>query len=116
MQREILEKNPEAEVRVYAVWFDVLSSDDRSAWSPSLMSDSRVVHLWDEEKAVALWLPDQEEYRDLVRGPLAWDIYFLYGPEATWDRIPWPVVSSGSTIIGKSADLQRHILPLLSQG
>jgi len=42
VQREILEKNPNAKLKVYAVWFNMLASDDRSRWPQGLFSDPRV--------------------------------------------------------------------------
>ena len=80
------------------------------------MTDPRVTHLWDDGRELALWIPQQDEYADLVFGPLAWDIFFLYGPQATWDTIPAPVISSGSTIIARRGDLEKSILPLLPGG
>ena len=110
----MLEKNPDADLVVYAVWFDVLAGDDKSAWIPGLFDDPRVVELWDGDRSLGEWFPKQEEYERLIFGPLAWDIYFLYGPEAQWTAVPSPVASSGSTIIGKRSRLEESILPLLS--
>ena len=77
------------------------------------MTDARVTHLWDGQRIVGRWFAQQEEYRRQVIGPIAWDIYFLYGPEADWDLIPSPLIDSGYTIIGKSRDLMKNILPFL---
>ena len=98
---------------VYAVWFDVLAGDDRSAWDPRLLSDERVVHYWDPERLLGTWLPQQPEYEDHVFGPLAWDIFFLYGPDALWDETPGPLVSSGSTVISKSGRLEEDWIALM---
>ena len=108
-----MEKNLGAELQVYAVWFDVLSGDDRSAWDSDLMPDPRVTHFWDEDRDLATWLPRQEEYRDLIFGPLAWDIFFLYGPRADWTDAPLPVLDSGSTISSKRESLREHLFPPL---
>ena len=79
------------------------------------MPDPRVSHFWDADREAYFWFPDQEGYRDLIFGPVAWDIFFLYSPEATWDDIPWPVVSSGSTIIRKRQDLADGLRSLLGE-
>ena len=113
MQREILEEHPQADIRVYAVWFNVLFSDDRSEWSDSLLTDPRVTELWDDAQAVSRMFADREELNDEVFGPIAWDMFFLFGPEAVWDDVPSPVVSSGRTVIGKSRHLKSTIVPLL---
>ena len=101
-------------MRVYAVWFDVLLGDDRVAWDPDLLRDARVTEYWDSERSLGQWFPRQDEYRPLIFGPLAWDIFFLYGPEATWVDVPLPLVASGSTVISKRGRLEQNLLPLLS--
>ncbi len=110
-----METNPDAQLRVYAVWAETVSRNRRT-WSPDLMQDPRVMHLWDEEAVVGRWFPKQEELRQLTGPtPLAGSFYFVYGPEARWDRIPSPVVGAGHPIIDRRKDLRRDILPLLSQ-
>ena len=108
-----MEENPERALRVLAVWFEVSPGDTRSAWDAGLLTDSRVQHLWDGERAVGLWLPRQEGYRELIRGSFAWDVYLLYGPEARWDGRPWPLLSLGSPIISKADRLRDSLVPLL---
>ena len=113
MQSQILDKYPDTPLRVYAVWFEMLSSDSRSRWQGSLMTDSRVVHYWDADKVVGRWFADQEDFRDMVFGPIAWDIFFLFGPESEWDAAPSPLVESGYTIVSRRRDLEKSIIPLL---
>ena len=48
----------------------------------------------------------------MIFGPLAWDIFFLYGPEAVWEDVPAPLISSGSTIIAKRDRLLKALSPL----
>ena len=55
MQKEILERQPKANLRVYAVWFCMVPGDSRSEWPPELLTDARVEHYWDEAKAVGTW-------------------------------------------------------------
>ena len=100
---------------VYAVWFDVLAGDDRSAWDPSLLADDRVLHYWDADRLLGTWLPRQEEYEEHIFGPLAWDIFFLYEPNVMWSDTPAPPVSSGSTVISKSARLRENVAALLGR-
>ena len=49
----------------------------------------------------------------MIFGPLAWDIFFLYGPEAVWEDVPAPLITSGSTIIAKRDRLRSGISQLL---
>ena len=114
VQREILEKYPEAEFQIYAVWFDVLLGDDRSAWNPDLLVDSRVTEYWDSDRTLGEWFPRQEGYDPVVFGPLAWDIFFLYGPEVVWEDAPTPLITSGNTIIAKRERLRSGLSKLLA--
>ena len=78
------------------------------------MPDPRVVHLWDSQAEVGRLFGASPEYNDFVRGPLAWDIYFMYGPGEEWQGdVPLPVLSSGSTVISKSDRLREAITPLV---
>lgn len=111
-----MEKNPEADLRVYAIWIDVLLDGDLQGFASNPLEDPRVQNIPDPRFDIGEWFPQQKDYRDVVRGVLAWDIYFLYGPEAEWRDVPTPLLSSGSTISGKRDRLHEAILPLLSEG
>jgi len=91
----------------------VLAGDDRSKWDSTLLNDERVTELWDAEGELGDWFPRQDAYSDVVHGPLAWDIYFLYGGDATWEDVPLPLAESGSTIIGSRDRLKEGILDLV---
>ena len=47
VQKEILEKYPTANVRVYAIWFSMLPTDGRTMWrwGGSTLTDSRVAFI-----------------------------------------------------------------------
>ena len=109
MQQELLEKNPSSEMRVYVIWFSMIPLDYRWRWDDKVMTDPRVIHLWDEEKIAGQWFAEHvEDYQGVV-----WDTYYLYSPEARWDLAPTSLISSGSTVLAKREELQRSILPLL---
>ena len=111
MQREILENHPASNIRVYAVWFDTLPGDARQKWDAGLMSDPRVTQLWDDNKSAGRFFAEQEGFKF---GSIAYDIYYLYGPEANWDVKPSPLVSSGYTVITKRNQLLEDITLLLA--
>ena len=79
-----------------------------------MIDDVRVTEMWDADRTLGLWFPQQQDYKDLISRPLAWDIYFLYDGNASWDETPSPLIDSGSTIISNRNRLNEHILPLLS--
>jgi hypothetical protein len=111
VQREILEQDPAADLRVYAVWVPFLGGTKEAAdVSRRVLSDARVTQFWDGSALTSTWFARNVEHS---LGP-AWDAYYLYGPDATWTNLPGPLVSSGSSIIGQSSALKNAITPLLA--
>lgn len=108
MQEEILEAFPQDELSVFAIWLPMLPGDRRSAWDPDLMPDPRVQHYWDENRVVGRFFADKGP----SFGGVAWDIYFLYGSNASWTDLPEPLISSGFTLIGSKDRLLNAIVPL----
>ena len=108
-----MQKYPDADLRVYAVWLNILISDDRSSIPPILI-DSRATEFWDGELEVARWFPKHEAFRDSIFRPIAWDVWLLFGPEAEWDAIPGPLLSGGSPITSSLEELSSSIAPLLT--
>jgi hypothetical protein len=107
VQQEILSKNSQADLRVYAVWFNMLFGDSRGAWTGDGLVDPRVRHFWDEQKAVGNWFSANVTHR----GGTTWDFYALYPPEARDLATP---ASMGGTIIGRHSRLESTIAPLLA--
>lgn len=76
---------------MHVVWTAVLRRDDRDSAleARSLLPDPRVRHYWDGDRLLG------EAYAGVVKLPpgrdLAWDIYFAFGREATWEQeLPLP--------------------------
>ena len=116
MQREILEKNPTAKLRVYVVWFSMLPTDARSRWSwtSGVLADSRATHFWDEKRIVGSWLAKQENPQ-ADRPGLVWDAFYLYGPDAEWVAKPEPLIISGATVRDEADKLREKLVPLLTE-
>jgi hypothetical protein len=112
VQQQILEKHPDSDLKVYVVWFNMLSGDSREGWDGYLVSDPRATNLWDEKRLVSRTLGDDVEGASQP----VWDAYLLYGPEATWDKeLPRPI-GTGVTIYGARDRLRAEIEPLLGEG
>jgi hypothetical protein len=110
VQREILERFGGSSLRVYAVWVPFNGGSEQAAdVSQRVLSDPRVVHVWDGEAATSDWFAENVEESFAP----AWDVYYLYGPDATWTDVPGPLIGSGATIIGRSSALHDAIVPLL---
>jgi hypothetical protein len=86
----------------------MLGGDARDKWNGNSMPDTRVAHYWDGNLQVGQWFAKNVDGCDGV----AWDIYYLYGPDATWETVPTTLVGSGITIYGerKALEMQVHIL------
>jgi hypothetical protein len=109
VQQEILSKNANADLKVYAVWFNMLVGDSRRGWDGARLRDQRVTHLWDERKAVGNWFSANVTHD---RG-ITWDFYALYGPDSADLARP---TSMGGTIISRSSQLRNGIESLLGAG
>ena len=111
MQKQLLAQYSSDELRVYAVWLPMLAGDARERWNGNTMPDPRVIHFWDGDRQVGQWFAEQiEGYRGI-----SWDAYYLYSPDATWDTVPSPLVSSGGTIYSERETLERQLRTLLGR-
>ena len=117
MHEEILKKNATPDLRVYAVWFKMMPSDDRGARPDAFLEDSRVIELWDEPRALGRWLASEPQFGDkgLVDEGVMWDTFLLFGRESRWEGVPTHLVSSGHTIVSErkrlEADLPAALTP-----
>ncbi len=92
----------------------MLVGDDRSKVDVNLIPDPRATHYWDGERLLGTWFPQQEAYKSVTFGPIAWDTYFLYGPNAEWEDVPEPLTTHGRTVISKSGNLEKSLRQLLT--
>ena len=115
VQTELLKKYPNANLRVYAVWFNMMPADSRSKWPAALLTDSRVTHWWDEGKVVGRWFaprtagikPQLAPGSAWGDGEILWDAYLLYGTNARWDDAPTGVIHWGRTIVAGRESLKE---------
>jgi hypothetical protein len=111
VQNELLAQDPPAPLRVYAVWLPMLWSDAREKWNGNTMPDTRVIHFWDGDLQAGEWFARQVDGYEGV----AWDVYYLYGPDATWETIPSPLVGSAGTIYGERETLEMQVRSLFEK-
>jgi len=114
VRKNILANQPKADLKVYAVWFDVLWTDTRWALRSDLLDDPRVEQFWDPEGKTGRWFLREVTHRQGAE--MEWDAYFLYPPEARWTAAPAPLVSWGRTVLGSGKELARNLAPLLRRG
>ena len=122
MQTELLQKYPTASLRVYAVWFNMLANDSRARWPTTLVNDARVVHRWDEPKAVGTWYaaraglmrPQLTPGSKWGDGAVLWDSFLLYGADSHWDDAPTRLIHWGRTIVAGRETLRGDFEKLFS--
>ena len=73
------------------------------------MPDPRVLHFWDADRFAGPW------FAKTVNGQpgYMWDTYLLYGPNATWNQAPGPLLDSGGTIIDTGQQLRDKLASLI---
>jgi len=111
VQNQLLSQYSSAGLSVYAVWLPMLWGDAREEWNGTTMPDARVVHFWDGDLQVGGWFAKQ---MDGYEG-IAWDVYYLYGPDAIWGTTPAPLVGSGGTIYAERRALEMQVSTLLGK-
>jgi hypothetical protein len=89
----------------------MLWGDAREEWNGTTMPDPRVTHFWDGETQIGQWFAKQVDGYDGV----AWDAYYLYGPNAVWASVPSPLVGSGGTIYAERETLATQVSTLLEK-
>ena len=122
-QESLLEAHPQADLRVYAVWFNMFPTDLRERWPADALTDRRVVHWWDEEKRVGRWYAQQmDDIKDRLApgardagGTILWDAYLVYGPDARWDETPSGLRRWGRPIFATRESLEEEVGRLLTR-
>jgi hypothetical protein len=87
-------------LRVYAVWFNMYPGDARTKWPPTLLTDARVTHYWDEGRALGTaylanlttMLTRRAEATMMPTADAMWDAFYVYSAEDGWrDPLPLPI-------------------------
>ena len=107
-----MDENPEANIQVYAVWFNMLPNEARQRVVLNLIPDHKTTQLSDEQRLAGRFFAENEGFNF---GQITYDVYYLYGTGAEWNLNPAPLVSSEYTILGKKTQLRDDINGLLGQ-
>ncbi len=117
-------KYPKADIKGYAIWFNMYPGDSRADWPPDVVTDPRVMHRWDEAKLIGSFFGQNKsriqaqlssDSRGLGRGEILWDAYLLYGQNAKWESFPTGLLRVGRTIIAGRETLKRDMQQLFGQ-
>ena len=118
VQETLLEARQDADLRAYAIWFSMYPTDLRERWPADVLTDPRVLHWWDEERAVGRWYAAHAESMagelapgaSPLGGTILWDAYLVYGPESRWEESgPTGLRRWGRTILQTRDALQQAV-------
>ena len=108
MQSQILQRYPDANLRVYVVWLPVMPLDARFDVA-DLLVDRRTTHYWDNDQRVSQALADAYG----SPGQLVWDAFFVFGPDARWNDGPPRPLETGGPVVGHMPTLRSVLSPYL---
>ena len=112
VRENVLERYPDADLAVYAVWLPMLATDARDEWEQAALPGERVRHYWDGERTIGTWLGEQD-LGGLGSAGVVWDAYFVFGPDAGWDDVPGPLLAAGAPVVVDTDGLEGELVPLL---
>lgn len=73
-----------------------------------LVENAQVIHYWDPERRVGERFTDLFSLRTDGKPALAWDVWFAYGPGATWtDTPPHPDVAMHQLSLDANPNIKR---------
>ena len=117
--QDILSRNQQLKVKVFAVWEPILFTDWRKPGAGVLarLSDPRVEQIWDRQHLVAKQLAKdarapQPDPQCCTRNGVLWDLVALYPPALVWmDALPTAVLFDGP-VVDKQPQAEAILLSL----
>ena len=97
MRENVLDAETSDDLRVYAVWLNQRVTDERSAIDESILRDPRVHQYWDSEGITGTYFADND-LGGLGASGFVYDVFYVFGPGATWDPEPAPLAGSGGPV------------------
>lgn len=98
MRENILDKEQAQNLRIYAVWLNQRSTDGRDTIDESTLADPRVTQYWDSEGITGTYFA-QNDLGGLGYSGFVYDVYYVFGPSATWAADPAPLAGSGGPVV-----------------
>jgi len=120
VQKEILEPRPNAALRVYAIYFEIVAGDRGAKFRVNpkeLLDDPRVTMFWDDRKIAGRWFDENVTKlgaREGNPGRIEWDTFVLFSAGANWGDGPPHHVSWGRPLVTEAARLARDLERVLT--
>jgi hypothetical protein len=112
VQDDLLAKYRDRDLKVYVIWLKMLRTDARSEWPRNEIVDPRATHYWDEAKTVGTALAAGDALK--AWRPVAWDMWAMYPPAATWTTGPPAPAGFGRTSLRTRDQLETAVAALPS--
>jgi hypothetical protein len=93
---------------VYAVWLNQRVTDERSAIDESILDDPRVTQYWDAEGITGTYFADSD-LGGLGASGFVYDVYYVFGRDATWEDDPAPLAASGGPVLFEGEELRAAL-------
>lgn len=121
VQTNILEAKPDAAIRVYAIFFEIVAGDKGAKYAVDpreVLDDPRVTHFWDERRLTGRWFDENVTRigkRTGEEGRIEWDTFILYDDRAEWIDEPPRTVSWGRPVFQERTRLLRDLEQALTR-
>ena len=96
------------DLQFYVVWLKQRSTDARDTIDATLLEDPRVKQYWDGEGITGTYFAEAD-LGGLGYSGFVYDVYYVFGPDATWADAPGPVAAAGVPVVSKVEGLLTEI-------
>ena len=73
-------------------------TDERDEIDESILADPRVTQYWDDEGITGTYFAETA-LGGLGYPGFVYDVYYVFGPAATWDPEPRPLAGAGAPVV-----------------
>ena len=73
-------------------------TDERDEIDESILEDPRVTQYWDGEGITGTYFAETD-VGGLGYSGFVYDVFYVFGPDATWDREPAPLRDAGAPVL-----------------
>ena len=108
MRENILDGETSEDLRVYAVWLNQRPTDGRDTIDEATLRDPRVTQYWDGEGITGTYFAETD-LGGLGFSGFVYDVYYVFGPDATWADEPAPLAASGGPVLFEGEELLSAI-------
>jgi hypothetical protein len=108
VRENFLDAETSKDLRVYAVWLNQRVTDERGAIDESILADPRVTQYWDAEGITGTHFADTD-LGGLGYSGFVYDVYYVFGPDASWADDPAPLAASGGPVLYEGEQLRAAL-------